>query len=276
MSFTRAAEELFVSQAAISRQVRELEVLVGRPLFDRVHRGVVLTEAGHKLLAELTASFDRLDAALDEAATTRHADRVSVSCEPSFAVLWLVEHLAEFREKHPDIDVIIDADPRPIEFRASQAEIAIRCSAARSSWPRTQSMLLFETQMLAVACPDLVAKGPALHAPADVLDHTLLHIENRDMWHAWLRQAGVDATAQIRGPVYDDVGMVLRAVLSGHGIGLVDRLFAEPEIEAGNIVRAFDVELAGGAYFVVARDFARLPTAATQFVEWITQAFSAA
>src|SRR5690349_19659508 len=109
LSFSRAAEELFVSQAAISRQVRELEAFVGKPLFERLHRRVVLTEAGRLLLEQLTASFDDLDRRLSQILAEPVRADLRVSVEPSFAAGWLVPRLHRFRQRHPDVDLSIES-----------------------------------------------------------------------------------------------------------------------------------------------------------------------
>lgn len=270
-SFTAAAEELFVSQAAISRQIRDLEARLGKPVFARLHRGVRLTEEGEKLLSVLTASFDNIDAALSALGNARPAGQVTISSEPTFAALWLVPHLQSFRDLHPDVDVTIESDPRLIEFRSSEAEIAIRYAEHLTSWPRVQATKLVETSGVPVVSPLLLA---AIREPRDLLRQTLLHDENRDVWSRWLRLAGCDAPERDRGPVFADGALVLQAVLRGHGVGLLDRIFADEDIAAGRIASLFDVDFPCGAYFVVARDFARLSPGARCFANWITQAFS--
>ena len=168
-SFTAAAEELFVSQAAISRQIRDLESRLGRALFARIHRGVVLTEDGTKLLAVVTSSFDRIDAALAELDHSQNAGKVSISSEPTFAALWLVPHLQEFRTLHPDVEVTIESDPRVIEFRAQQVDIAIRYSDRLTCWPRVQAMRLAESNGLPVAAPELLESRGPIRQPQDLL-----------------------------------------------------------------------------------------------------------
>lgn len=273
-SFTAAAEELLVSQAAISRQIRELEFRLGRPLFERVHRGVVLTEHGAKLLSVLTASFDEIDTALTDIGRAANAGKVTISSEPTFAALWLVPHLQQFRDLHPDIEVTIESDPRIVEFRANQAEVAIRFSALRTSWPRTEAIRLVETSMVPVAAPALIGGGRRIETPADLCHQTLLHDENRDIWGQWFRLAGVEPPGNERGPVFADGALVLQAVLRGHGVGLIDRLFAHEEIAAGRIAPLFDVDYPCGAYFLVARDFPRLSPGAMSFVDWIRSAMA--
>ncbi len=273
-SFTAAAEELFVSQAAISRQIRDLESQLGRPLFERVHRGVVLTEHGATLLAVLTTSFDNIDEALSDVSQATGVSQVTISSEPTFAALWLVPHLQQFRDLYPDVDVTIESDPRLIEFRANQAEIAIRFSDTRTSWPRTETVRLVDTSMVPVASPLLASGDGPIRMPDDLFRQTLLHDENRDIWSRWFRLAGLEPPQNERGPVFADGALVLQAVLRGHGVGLIDELFAREEAAAGRIISLFDVDYACGAYFLVARNFSRLSPGARFFVDWICSAFA--
>lgn len=268
-SFTLAAQELFISQAAVSRQIRELEAALGEALFERRHRAVHLTASGSKLLAILTHAFDRIDECLEEIRSRPATAAVTISAEPSFAACWLVPRLPEFREQHPDIDVTIDADSRLTEFRSGQAEIAIRHSASVTAWPRTESEHLADVRMIPVAAPALLETGPAIDRPEDMLRHTLLHEENRDVWFRWFEAAGVAVPETARGPVYADGGLVMQAVLRGQGIALMDDIFAEEEIRAGRLVRLFDPAVCHGAYWLVARSFERLSPPASLFVRWI-------
>ncbi|MDC7746436.1 LysR substrate-binding domain-containing protein [Rhizobium binxianense] len=268
-NFTLAAQELFISQAAVSRQIRELEALLGEALFERRHRSVHLTASGARLLAILTLSFDRIDECLEEIRGRPATAAVTISAEPSFAACWLVPRLPEFRERHPEIDVTIDSDPRLVEFRSGQAEIAIRHSAVATAWPRTESEHLADVRMVPVAAPPLLKAGPAIDCPEDMLRHTLLHEETRDVWFRWFQTAGIAMPETARGPVYADSGLVMQAVLRGQGIALMDDIFAEEEIRAGRLLRLFDLAIPLGAYWLVARSFERLTPAALLFVRWI-------
>jgi LysR family glycine cleavage system transcriptional activator len=273
LSFTQAAEELFVSQAAISRQIRELEAALGHPLFERLHRAVALTPEGEDLLEVLTGSFDRIDAALS-AITTRHvAAGITISVEPTFAALWLVPNLAEFRSAYPDIEVTIESDPRVIEFRAHEAALAIRQGTIRSDWPRTEARLLIETTMAPVVSPDLLASGSPVREPADLQQFDLLHEENRRYWREWFRMAGAPDDTIDRGPVLADGSHVLAATLRGHGAALTDPLFVEDELRTGRLVMPFDVRMPFGAYYLVARNFKALPRPAAALADWILSKF---
>lgn len=268
-SFTLAAEELFVSQAAVSRQVKELETTVGRPLFERRHRSVRLTPAGRALLDVLTRAFDAIDAGLSEIGGGRGGALLEISAEPSFAAGWLVPNLDDFRSGAPDVDVSVDSDMRLIEFRTHEAEIAIRHSATATAWPRTQAERLMEVEMVPVVAPSLLAAGPALRTPRDLLAHTLLHEENRSVWERWFAAAGLAGVRLGRAQIFAEGNLVLQAALRGHGAALVDRFLAAEEIAAGRLAQPFALSVRHGAYWLVARDFRRLSPEAAAFRAWI-------
>jgi LysR family glycine cleavage system transcriptional activator len=269
LSFSRAAEELFVSQAAISRQVRELEELLGRPLFERLHRRVELTDAGRTLLSQLTASFDAIDQKLTEVRTDARRSIVRVSSEPFFAGAWLMPRLNRFQEARPDIDVAVDVDTRLIEFRTREADLAIRHSMTRTSWPRTQARHLVDSIAVPMLSPALLASGPPLHSPADLAKYTLLHEDNRDGWARWFSAAGVGDIVSDRGPIYADAALTTRAALLGHGVALGDAFLNADDLRSGALVCPFEITLPFGSFFLVAPDFDLLGPAAHAFADWL-------
>lgn len=268
-SFTLAADELFVSQAAVSRQVKGLEAELGKPLFERRHRSVRLTTAGQALLDVLSRSFDAMDASLAEIRGRRGGEVLEISAVPGFAACWLVPNLEDFHSSHPDIDVVVDADPRVIEFRTHEAEIAIRYGLDAKTWPRTEADRLAEVEMVPVIAPCLLAEGPPLTEPAGLLAHTLLHEDNRSAWQRWFAAAGLPGTAPGRAQIYTEGNLVLQAALHGQGVALVDRLYAAADLAAGRLVQPFDLSIHDGAYWLVARSFKRLSPAAQAFREWL-------
>lgn len=274
LSFTQAAEELFVSQAAISRQIRELEATLGHPLFERRHRAVVLTPDGEDLLRVLTECFDRIDSSLSAIAARAAVASVTVSVEPTFATLWMVPNLIEFRSLHPDIEVRIESDPRVIEFRANEAVLAIRHGGAQARWPRTEARRLIETAMVPVVAPSLLATGAPLHAPEDIQQFELLHEENRQAWADWFRLAGAPDDSCDRGPMLADGALVLQSALRGHGAGLADPRFIAEELQSDRLIQPFKTELPFGAYYLVARDFNALPTPAAALAKWLLGRFA--
>ncbi|MEO5756958.1 MAG: LysR substrate-binding domain-containing protein [Mesorhizobium sp.] len=275
LSFSRAAEELFVSQAAISRQIRELEAFLRQPLFERHHRRVELTDTGRRLLDQLVRSFDAIDTLLGELVATPAQSMVSVSVEPSLAASWLVPRLNRFRELRPDIDVSLDVDPRLIEFRSDQAELALRFSAHNTSWPRSEAERLALVIDSPVMSPALFKSGPALKRPTDLRRYTLLHEENRQGWARWFEAAGVsDDVMPERGPLLADASLSKQAAMLGHGVALGDLLLVTEELAAGTLIKPFDANVICGAYWLVARNLSDLSEPATAFADWIRSEFA--
>ena len=275
LSFSRAAEELYVSQAAISRQIRELETFLRQPLFLRLHRRVELTDAGQRLLDRLVRSFDDIDRVLSELTASPAQSVVRVSVEPSLAAVWLVPRLNRFRQLRPDIDVSLEVDPRPIEFRSDQPELALRFSAHATSWPRSEAERLASTVDSPVLSPALLASGPPLVKPVDLRHYTLLHEENRQGWARWFQAAGVPADAvPARGPMLADVSLSKQAALLGHGVALGDLLQIGEELASGTLIKPFDIDVASGAYLLVARSLRNLPEPARAFADWIRSEFA--
>ncbi|RUU79942.1 LysR substrate-binding domain-containing protein [Mesorhizobium sp. M7A.F.Ca.MR.362.00.0.0] len=274
LSFSRAAEELFVSQAAISRQIRELETFLRQPLFERHHRRVELTDTGRRLLEQLVRSFDAIDTLLGELVATPAQSVVRVSVEPSLASVWLVPRLNRFRQLRPDIDVSLEVDPRLIEFRSDQPELALRFSTHATAWPRSQAERLASTVDSPVLSPALLASGPALRKPIDLGRYTLLHEENRQGWARWFEAAGVPADAiPARGPMLADASLSKQAALLGHGVALGDLLQIGAEIASGALVKPFDIDVASGAYWLVARNLRDLSEPAAAFADWLRSEF---
>lgn len=275
LSFSRAAEELYVSQAAISRQIRELETFLRQPLFVRLHRRVELTDAGGRLLDQLVRSFDDIDRVLSDLVASPAQMILRVSVEPSLAAVWLVPRLNRFRQLRPDIDVSLDVDPRLIEFRSDQPELALRFSAHATSWPRSDAERLASTVDSPVLSPALLASGPPLEKPVDLRHYTLLHEENRQGWARWFEAAGVPADAvPARGPMLADASLSKQAALLGHGVALGDLLQIGDELASGALVKPFDIDVASGAYWLVARNLRDLSEPARAFADWIRSEFA--
>ena len=275
-SFTLAAAELFVSQAAISRQVRELEEMLGHDLFLRRHRQVVLTERGQALLGLLTESFDNIARGLEDIRAAPPDKPLQISVEPSFAACWLVPRLNRFRETYPDIEVMIVSEARMIEFRGSEAESVIRWSCKASSWPRMQAKLLTKAMMSPVLSPDLLPKGTVLPAPRDLLEHTLLHEEKRSYWQQWFVAAGLADIPPQPGPLFAGTSLALDAAARGHGVALGDNVLVEDMLRMGDLVQPFETSIPCGAYWLVAPHFERLSPAALVFSGWLQAAFNPA
>lgn len=265
-SLSLAAAELCISPAAVSRQVRELETLLGVELFRRLHRGVRLTEAGRRLLGALTAAFDGIDDALAEIRPSAGAGAVTVSVEPSFAACWLVPALAAFHAGTPDAAVVLEADARVADLRGDGPDLAIRHSVTRTSWPGTEARHLCESRLGVYLAPDLAA---GLSEPTDLLRLPRLHEDSRGDWRRWFAAVGVPPPDADTGTLFTDGGLVLQAALRGQGAALLEDLFAREAVAAGRLVRPFAATIPCGGYWIVARRFERLPAAARRFADWV-------
>jgi LysR family transcriptional regulator, glycine cleavage system transcriptional activator len=264
-SFKRAADELSVSEAAVSRQVRDLERDLSAPLFVRKHRAVRLTRSGRVLLTELTSSFDAIATALD-AVTASSVQVISVSAEPTFANLFLVPQLGSFSEQHPELEVSLEANSALLDFREPDGpSLAIRYSLTQSSWPNVDAQHLTDDWLTPMVAPQLAS---ALKEPADLLQFKLLRDETSDPWTRWLTAAGIHDLPDW-GPTFSNAATAVQGAEFGQGAVLGNRLFCRHLIASGRVVVPFELAIPNGAYWLVHRPSAELTTAESAFRRWL-------
>ncbi len=268
LSFSRAADELLVTQAAVSRQIRDLECHLGISLFERRHRRVILTAEGARLLSYVTKGLDILGAAVRDAHSARPSTVLTISAEPGFAACWLVNRLEQFRVINPKIDIEVVSDHRLIEFRATRVELSIRFSPITPDWPRVEIFHLAKCIATPVVAPSLAAKSPLLSLE-DLAKHTLLHEDGREFWSIWMQHAGISSVDIARGPLYNDHALVMAAAMRGHGVALGDLLLIQEDIKAGRLAAPFDLKVSFGNYWLVAPSFDKLSPSAEIFAAWL-------
>lgn len=276
LSFKKAAAELNVTPAAISQQVRALEAEIGRPLFRRMTREIALTEAGRAGLSALTEGFQRLREGTDAMRNRRRHDFLTVSVAPTFGAKWLVPRLERFRAAHPGIDVRLDASDALADFTTDGIDIGLRYGRGR--YGNLASELLLRETAIPVCAPSLIERGPPLREPADLLGHTLLHVQRKldnesgPTWRMWLRAAGVEHPDPERGPTFSVEGMAAEAAAEGHGVALVGSVVVEADLKSGRLVRPFPQPVAEAMafsyYLVYPVDRAEDPRIAA-FREWV-------
>ena len=238
-SFTKAGEELGMTQAAISYQVKLLEDRVGLPLFLRQARKVVLSEAGRKLAPNVSDAFQQLAAAF---AGLRESDAnvLSTTVVNTFCTNWLVPRLGSFQMLHPEIAVRLDASWRTVNMMEEDFDIAIR--GGKGVWPGLKSHRLFAMEMLPVCSPDFLKRvGPA-RTPADLLKLPLLDWKD-DAWRGWFKVAGIDNPVYEGGPsmAAQTQQMLGVAAMAGQGIALLTPEFFAEELASGRLVRVSDI-----------------------------------
>lgn len=266
-SFTRAAAELFVTHAAISRHVRELEDWLGLELFRRTGRGVVLSESGRQLSIRLTPLFDGLADAVRELVADASGAALSVSVEPALATRWLVPRLGRFTALHPEIELNLDPSAELVNFRSGAAELAIRYG--EGGWEDVEEELLIRLVVFPVASPDLLRRSP-LAGPDDLRHVALLHEESKQWWQEWLEAAGATKVNARRGPQFQG-HLAIEAAEAGQGVALADSVLALDALEEGWLVRPFSIDLPQGAYYLIRPPGMAESPAARAFRLWVRQ-----
>ena len=229
-SFTRAAGELNLTQGAISRQIRELEIHLGIRLFERIRQRVVLTDAGKMYLSQVKKAFDDLADATQRVASFSNSTTLNLVALPTFAARWLVPRLPNFQRVNPKIMVHITARQAPIELALEPFDAAVFHGA--SHWPGTISQYLMDEDIVAVCSPKLNARR-AIKAPADLVEFPLLHKMGKpNRWAGWMADVGIASDGLLHGHAYQNFAMVAQAAVAGLGIALLPHYLVEDDIAA--------------------------------------------
>ncbi len=244
LSFTRAAEALFVTQAAVSHQVKALEEFLGVPLFIRKNRRLHLSEEGQAYWPVVRKVFEQLVDATAQLKSSGATGPLTVSVAPSFAVTWLVPRLTQFNERFPDIDVRMKADDNLADFVRDDVDVQIFFGTNENYAEDLQVDCLLEERLAPVCSPDMLhGRRRPLEHPDDLRYHTLLHDESTDDWKNWLKLAGVKGVNLNNGPIFSHSNLVLQAARYGQGIAIGHSVLAQTDIDLGRLVRLFDIEL---------------------------------
>ncbi len=275
MSLTRAAEELRVTPAAVSHQVKALEEDFGLRLFEREKRRLSPTAEARAGLTELRGGFDLLAEGVRRIRESRSGPILRVTTEPTFGGRWLVPRLANFHALFPDLDVLIDASDRLVDFDRDPIDVGVRWGAGR--YPGLEAEQLFGDESVIAVCPPSLLEGDrALRAPDDLRFHPLIHFDwpagqgEWPDWPAWLAKAGARKVDGARGLRFTAHSHAIRAALDNGGAVLATPSLVSADLRSGALVQPFDVTLPTGAqmHLVYRRDRAGEPAIAT-FRAWI-------
>lgn len=276
-SFSKAADELAVTPAAVSHQIKALEDYLGLKLFHRRPSGLVLSEAGAALAPGLTRGLTEIHRAVDRILEQDHSGPLTVSATPSFAGLWLVPRLASFSAHHPGIDVRLDATTDLVDFNRDDVDIAIRYGPG--GYVGLEYAFLFQHCVTPVCSPQLLVRHP-LNSPSDLSCHVLLHVDWRNLdagmpnWEMWLKAVGVEGLDISKGPRFNDGALALHAALVGQGVALVDESLVRDHLREGRLVRPFDIGIAGPgqfAFWIVGPERTWRKPKIKAFREWLLQ-----
>lgn len=275
-SFTRAAQELDVTQTAISHQIRGLEEELGYPLFTRLARRVVLTDEGRLLSLAVGEAFRRIEQGVEALGSASRTSAINVSVSPSLAVRWLLPRLDSFRERHPELDVRISANDRLIDPLREGVDLCIRYGSGR--YPGLETTLLMKDQVFPVCSPALLAGKKPLRQPRDLAQHVLLHDEMmkhdplRPDWPKWLELAGLEDIDPRRGISFSHAAMVIDAALAGQGVALGRSSLVADDLAAGRLVRPFELEFTSSFAYYLAVPKGVKPSARVEaFRDWLLE-----
>lgn len=269
LSFTHAAVELNLTQAAISKQVKLLEQYLREPLFERKPRSLVLTKIGAAYLPKIRDGFERLASGTEEVFGNRRSEVLTVRAPVGYAVAWLGPRLTGFMTEHPDIPVRLVSSVWGEPFDKERFDLDIIYGTDRINGFRSDR-LTWEV-MEPLCSPQVLRDGPPLEKPSDLVHHRLLHVLGyEEGWANWLRAAGADSVNAGQGMQFDTSLLVFAIAATGGGIALGRSSMSGPSLESGQLVRPFDFALPlKEAFFLCAPEDDREHPDAKIFREWL-------
>jgi LysR family glycine cleavage system transcriptional activator len=272
-SYTRAAQELALTQSAVSRQIGALEDFLGLALFRRTRHGVALTPAGADYARQIAPRLQALERdTLDAMSHQGSAGTVALAAVPTFATRWLLPRLPALAAQHPELVVHIETRTRPFLFAETEFDAALYSGTPEqvANWAGTRATALIEEEVVPVCAPALL--GPRKRRqPADLAGLPLLQQSTRpEAWRQWFEAMGVSAASALSGPRYELYSMTAAAAAHGLGLALVPRLLIEPELARGELVVACPRPLKSGrTYWLVTPERGEPRPALAAFAAWL-------
>lgn len=262
-SLTRAAQELHVTQAAVSQHIRNLEERLGKPLFRRLPRGLALTDEGQALWPVVAQSFERIEQSLQQVAEPRPREILTVGVVGTFAIGWLIPRLSQFQQLHPYIDLRLLTNNNRVDLAGEGLDAAVRFGDG--AWHGTHAQMLLRAPLSPMCTPMLAQQ---LREPADLARQTLLRSYRTQEWEGWF--AGLDQTAPLaRGAMFDSSLTLAEAAAQGAGIALLPARMFEHMLQQGRLVRPFAHEVDTGAYWLTYLKSRQASSALQTFRQWL-------
>jgi len=277
LNFTRAADELGLTPAAISHQIKEIEDQLGMALFARTSRTVQLTDAGSIIHEAAVDALATLEQAVTKARKIRRGTaELKVTADATFASKWLVPRIDLFRKRRPEIELRFDISSKLRDFAHDDIDVAIRFGAGK--YPGLVAERLFDNVIIPVCSPKLLESGPPLREPRDLLQHTLVHIEwsrqgvTWPNWRMWMAAAGVEDFDDSKCVLFEDSSHAIQAAIEGSVVALGDFAMIADDLSSGRLVRPFELGIkmpADFAYYLVYPAEVSDDSRIVAFREWI-------
>lgn len=263
LNFTRAGMELFVSQAAVSQQVRLLEEKLGVTLFKRLSRGLELTDEARLLYSKISEGFNSIEKAYRQFEGGAIREALTISCVGTFALGWLLPKIEDFQQKHPSIELSIQTNNNVVSIAGEGVDFAIRYGSG--NWASSHNQLLFEAPLTLLCRPETAMR---LLTPGDIIGEKLLRSYRHEEWDNWFAAAGI-APFRVNGPVFDSSRLIIDAVMIIDGVALAPDIMFEPEIKQGLLVRPFDIYSGDDGYWLTWQRARKITHSMQIFREWI-------
>ncbi|KAE9532201.1 transcriptional regulator GcvA [Ursidibacter arcticus] len=271
LNFTKAAEELFVTQAAVSHQIKLLEDFLGIQLFHRRNRLLELTELGLQYFDEIRPLLENIAVATEKIKIKNSRQILTISVPQTFGMHWLVPRLNDFHQKFPDIEVRIKGVDQDEGLLGKEIDVAIYYGSGK--WENVESVRLTESPLVILASPDFLAENP-LNAPQDLVGKTLLHVFSRNKWKRVVDNFNLNEQIDVEetGTMFSHTFMALQAAMHQQGIAVANKVVAQHELEQGNLVEPFPTGLNDEkSFYVVYPPQMAEVSKVKHFVEWILQ-----
>ncbi len=263
LSFTRAAMELYVTQAAVSQQVRILEDRLGMVLFKRLPRGLEMTDESRALFAVLTEAFGHIENVFRQFEGGQYHEVLTVAAVGTFAVGWLLPRLEQFRQEHPIVELRLRTNNNVVNLAAEGLDFAIRFG--EGVWPSTHNERLFDAP-LTVMCTPVTAKR--LTTPADLFKENLLRSYRSDEWDNWFTAAGV-TPVRINGAIFDSSRLMIETAIHSGGVALAPAKMFARELDSGLLVCPFSIAINQGSYWLTYLKSRPMTPSMALFHSWI-------
>ncbi|MCH2266719.1 MAG: transcriptional regulator GcvA [SAR324 cluster bacterium] len=270
LSFTNAAKELFVTQAAVSHQIKALEEHLGVKLFHREKRKVFLSEEGQKLLPSVVSGLHGIADSLENIRNYDAEDTLVVGVGSSFSANWLVHRLGAFYQKYPEVNLHLKISNNDPDFATDGTDLAVVWG--KGDWPGLLCDKLMVVEFSPVCSPELLKKTHPLRTPEDLIHYPLLDDPDYDTWQEWFEEAGIPEKKYKRRTVIRDSNVLIHSTLDGHGIALCAVGIVQEYLDSGRLIRPFELSItAGGFYYLVYPEKALRKPLVSLFKTWLVK-----
>lgn len=274
LSLTLAAQELGISREAVSRQIRVLEEHLGIKLFDRLHRAVALTSSGRKFQSVVQESLENIAYVSGAIQRPRRSFQITVSATIALASFWLTPRLAQFRAKHPDVEIHVAVSDTPRNLVTDGIDVGLRYG--NGNWKGLQTFHLFDVVSFPVCSPGYLEDAAPLATPSDLLSHTLINLDGdthaSEDWWWWLKENGVTVPRTFKTLGFDSYDNVIRAALDGQGVALGFSSLLTNFIAQGRLARPIEAALSSGMGVYLVRPSGIKPVPKVQrFIDWVRE-----